>query len=804
MKTTLLPRRALPWITALALLSAFSPAVHSQTTNAVRQARRGRGGPPERGVYLAHLTPHWFADGTKFWYRNDLRGSTKEFILVDAAKGLRAPAFDHAKLAAALSHASGKDFKADDLPFSDIDLSDDGATVKFNAADKSWQCDLSAYECKESPPSSKGTAALSPDDPDELAAAEPVNQSFLSPYSDGDDRPSHLSPQADAGDDDSDETPRARRPRKSPDGAWSAFVRDGNVFLRAKDGSERQLSKDGATNQPFGLIEWSPDSQTIVAWRIEPGDRKEVFNIETSPPGEGRAILHRRPYALPGDKFTHYELNLFDASSGKQTKPQVDQYDHEWEPPRLHWLRDKKRFAYEQVDRGHQRLRVIAVDAATGEAANLVDEKTETFIWTVHTENLNVEYINWLEKSDEMIYVSERDGWRHLYLVDTKNGGIKSQITKGEWVIRGIDYIDEDARQVWFRAGGMNPGEDPYFIHYYRINFDGSGLTSLTDGDGDHSAQFSPDRKYLVDTYSRVDLPPLHLLRRTSDGSQVCALEKADISELLETGWAPPEIFVAKGRDGKTDIWGIINRPKDLDPNKKYPVLESIYNGPQGAYVPKSFSGNRRTDSLTDLGFIVVQMDAMGTAFRSKAFHDVCWHNLKDAGYPDRILWHKAAAAKYPCYDITRVGIFGTSAGGQNAAAAVLFHPEFYRAAVANSGCHDNRMDKASWNEQWMGYPVGPQYAENSNIENAALLRGKLFLIVGEMDSNVPPESTMRFVDALIRARKDFDLLVVPGADHGIRGPAYAYAERRTREFFVRNLLHQEPPDHNAEPVESN
>jgi dipeptidyl aminopeptidase/acylaminoacyl peptidase len=293
-------------------------------------------------------------------------------------------------------------------------------------------------------------------------------------------------------------------------------------------------------------------------------------------------------------------------------------------------------------------------------------------------------------------------------------------------------------------------------------------------------------------------------LRRTSDGSQVCALEKADISELLETGWAPPEIFVAKGRDGKTDIWGIINRPKDLDPNKKYPVLESIYNGPQGAYVPKSFSGNRRTDSLTDLGFIVVQMDAMGTAFRSKAFHDVCWHNLKDAGYPDRILWHKAAAAKYPCYDITRVGIFGTSAGGQNAAAAVLFHPEFYRAAVANSGCHDNRMDKASWNEQWMGYPVGPQYAENSNIENAALLRGKLFLIVGEMDSNVPPESTMRFVDALIRARKDFDLLVVPGADHGIRGPAYAYAERRTREFFVRNLLHQEPPDHNAEPVESN
>jgi len=804
MKTLSLRHLALQFFVCFALAVAALPAANGQTTNAVRQERRGRGGTPERGVYKARLTPHWFADNTKFWYRNDLRNGAKEFILVDAAKASRAPAFDHAKLAAALSQAAGKEFKADQLPFSTIDFSDDGNSVKFSAADKNWQCGLNTYECKETPPSSKGTAAISEDDSDELAAVERANQSFLSPYSDGDDRPIHLSPQADASDDDSDEAPRNRRSRKSPDGKWSVLVRDGNLFIRPTDGAERQLSQDGTTNQPYGLIEWSPDSQTVVAWRIQPGDRKEVYNIETSPAGEGRAILHRRPYALPGDKFTHYEVNLFDAASGKQSKPQVDQYDHEWEPPRLHWLRDKKRFAYEQVDRGHQRLRVIAIDAATGDVANLVDEKTDTFIWTVHTENLNVNYANWLENTDEMIYVSERDGWRHLYLVDTKNGGIKSQITKGEWVIRGIDRIDEDARQVWFRACGMNPGEDPYFIHYYRINFDGTGLTSLTDGDGNHTAQFSPDNKYIIDTYSRVDMPAVHSLRRASDGSLVCELEKADISELLETGWTPPEVFVAKGRDGKTDIWGIINRPKDLDPNKKYPVLESIYNGPQGAYVPKSFSGGRRTESLTDLGFIVVQMDAMGTAFRSKAFHDVCWHNLKDAGYPDRILWHQAAAAKYPYYDITRVGVFGTSAGGQNAAAAVLFHPDFYKAAVANSGCHDNRMDKASWNEQWMGYPVGPQYAENSNIENAALLRGKLFLIVGEMDSNVPPESTMRFVDALIRARKDFDLLVVPGADHGISGPAYPYAERRTREFFVRHLLHQEPPDHNADVVNTN
>jgi dipeptidyl aminopeptidase/acylaminoacyl peptidase len=288
----------------------------------------------------------------------------------------------------------------------------------------------------------------------------------------------------------------------------------------------------------------------------------------------------------------------------------------------------------------------------------------------------------------------------------------------------------------------------------------------------------------------------VHKLRRTSDGKLVCDLEEADIRELVASGWTPPEVFVAKGRDGKTDIWGIIARPKDLDPNRKYPVLESIYNGPQSSYVPKSFSGTRPFSNLTDLGFIVVQADAMGTANRSKAFHDVCWHNLKDAGFPDRILWHKAIAAKYRYYDITRVGVFGTSAGGQNAAGAVLFHPEFYRAAVANSGCHDNRMDKASWNEQWMGYPVGPQYAENSNIDNAGKLGARLFLIVPELDTNVPPESTLRFVDALIRAGKDFDFLLVPGADHGAASPV---TQRRVQDFFLKALQGIDPPDRNGQ-----
>ncbi|HUR55252.1 MAG TPA: prolyl oligopeptidase family serine peptidase, partial [Gemmataceae bacterium] len=379
----------------------------------------------------------------------------------------------------------------------------------------------------------------------------------------------------------------------------------------------------------------------------------------------------------------------------------------------------------------------------------------------------------------------------HLYLIDTKTGDSK-QITKGEYVVRGIDRIDAAKRQVWFQASGKNADQDPYLIHFYRVNFDGTELVALTEGNGTHSVQFSPDRRYIVDTYSRVDMPPVHELRRTSDGKLVCELEKADVSGLRIQ---PTEVFSAKGRDGVTDIWGTISRPKNFDPAKKYPVIEYIYAGPHGSHVPKRYSPFERFTTLTDLGFIVVQIDGMGTANRSKKFHDVCWKNLKDAGFPDRIAWHKAAAAKYPYYDATRVGIYGTSAGGQNATGALLFHGDFYKAAVSACGCHDNRMDKASWNEQWMGYPVGPHYAASSNIDNAAKLTGKLLLIVGEMDTNVPPESTYRLAGALIKANKDFDFVMVPGMGHSDGG---TYGRRRLHDFFVRHLQGKEPPNRNV------
>ena len=718
------------------------------------QQRGGQGGPGAGLVFKDRVTPRWLAGNTRFWYRNDLAGRAKEFVLVDAEVGTRGPAFDHARLAASLSKATGSEAKGDRLPFDEIAFIDDGRAIKFRAVDATWKCDLASYEV------SKTDEA-----PPEPPAAEAV--------------PGRRQGRGEGG-----EGPGRARV-KSPDGKWTAFLKDHDVYARSEaDGKEVRLSDDGKEGLAYGRPSWSPDSQSLVAFRVEPGDDKEVYLVQSSPPGGGRAKLQARPYPLPGDKFASFELYLFDVLAGKKTRPEVAKVD--FGTPRPRWRPDGRHFTYMKRDRGHQRFRLVEVDSRTGESRDLIDEKSDTFIWSAHAENLALELVNWLDKTDEILYVSERDGWRHLYLIDAAKGEVKNQVTKGEYVVRGIDRIDEEGRQVWFRASGRVAGQDPYFVHHYRVNFDGTGLVALTEGDGTHSVQYSPDRRYLIDTYSRVDLAPVIVLRRASDGSLACKLEEADASALAAGGWKPPEVFVAKGRDGKTDIWGIICRPKDFDPSKKYPVIESIYAGPQGSFVPKGFSPARRFSTLTDLGFIVVQMDGMGTANRSKAFHDACWKDLKDAGFPDRIPWHRAAAKAHPEMDLTRVGIYGTSAGGQNATGGVLFHPEFYKVAVSACGCHDNRMDKASWNEQWMGYPVGPQYAESSNVDNAHRLQGKLMLIVGEMDSNVPPESTYRLCDALIRADKDFDLVMVPNANHGMGG---AYGQRRMNDFFARHLL---------------
>ena len=454
---------------------------------------------------------------------------------------------------------------------------------------------------------------------------------------------------------------------------------------------------------------------------------------------------------------------------------------------------DGRFFTYEITDRGHQRYRIIEVDAVTNTTRTVLDEKTNTFIYQQRS------YIKYLPGNSQLVRTSEKDGWRHIYLVDLVSGK-EQAVTKGEWVVRGVDSIDAAKKEIWFTASGMNAGEDPYNIHYYRIGFDGKNLVSLTPAKGNHLVVFSKDKSFYTDTYSEVNIAPKTILGRTSDAKQLMQLEEADISLYKKTGVKPPEVFVAKGRDGKTEIWGIVSRPSDFDPNKKYPVLENIYAGPHDSFVPKNFTPYSEMQSLAELGFIVVMIDGMGTANRSKAFHDVCWQNIADAGFPDRVLWIKALAQKYPSVDTQRVGLYGTSAGGQSTLGALLFHPEFYKAGVSACGCHDNRVDKQWWNEQWMGYPVGKHYDDQSNVTNAAKLRGKLLLIVGEADMNVPPESTYRVADALIKAQKDFEFLSIPGMGHSDGG---TYGRMRKRDFFVKNLIGVEPPGRNTGELEA-
>jgi dipeptidyl aminopeptidase/acylaminoacyl peptidase len=385
--------------------------------------------------------------------------------------------------------------------------------------------------------------------------------------------------------------------------------------------------------------------------------------------------------------------------------------------------------------------------------------------------------------------MSERSGWNHLYSINALTGVI-APITKGQWNVRSVENLDEATHTLWLRVMGKT-GQDPYQFHLARVNLDGTGFAVLTEGDGTHTWEWSPDRRFFIDTWSRVDQAPVIELRRSEDGKLVCPLERAEVSALLAAGWHPPERFVAKGRDGQTDIWGIIIKPMNFDPAKKYPVIENIYAGPQDFFVPKAWGRYVGEQSIAELGFIVVQIDGMGTNWRSKAFHDVCWKNLKDGGFPDRIAWMRAAAVARPWIDLSRVGIFGGSAGGQNALAGLLFHGDFYKAGIADCGCHDNRMDKIWWNEAWMGWPIGPEYEDSSNVTHAQNLTGKLMLVVGEMDKNVDPSSTMQVVNALIKADKDFDLLVVPNSGHGALGSAYG--RRRRDDFFVRNLLGVEP-----------
>ena len=572
------------------------------------------------------------------------------------------------------------------------------------------------------------------------------------------------------------------RQSKSPDGQSTLFLRDYNLFVKSADGTETQLTTDGVKSPAYrdnGY--WSPDSKKVAVLRVREEQTHTVYMVESSPKDQVQPKLFQHQYLKPGDEIRQERPHLFDISSAQEIPTDNSLFATPWSINKIHWTKDSRnlRFVYNQ--RGHQVMRVINIAADTGIATAIIDEQSKTFI-----DYSQKQFIQFLTDTDEIIWSSERDGWHHLYLYDATTGQVKNQITQGQWIVRSVENVDTGKREITFKAMGIFPDQDPYHVHYARIGFDRSNPVKLTEGDGTHTLDYSPDGETYVDTYSRVDLPPVHELRRTSDGKKIADLERADDSKLKAEGWRAPERFVAKGRDGQTDIHGIILRPTNFDPAKKYPVIEKIYAGPHGHFVPKSFFAYQRMLDLVEEGFIMVQIDGMGTNFRSKAFHDVCWKNIKDSGFPDRILWLKAAAEKHPELDLTRVGIYGGSAGGQSTLAGMLFHPDFYKVGVADCGCHDNRMDKIWWNEAWMGWPVDDSYADNSNVTHAAKLQGKLMLTVGELDSNVDPASTMQVVDALIKADKDFDMIIVPGANHGVGESPYM--NRRRTDFFIEHL----------------
>lgn len=702
-------------------------------------------------IMYSDVNPQWIKGTHSFWYiRNTPEG--RIYVVVDADKKVRKELFSHKKLAESLTRLSGDTVKENRITLENLMINATQDTLRFTFKKNKW-----CYIIRKNALNNEGPMPVPEKRPHWMVV------------------------------DDEKEA----APKTSPDGKYQAYIKNDNIYVKElATGKEKQLSIDGTlSNYYSAYIQWSPDSKKVVSCKIRPIEKRYVYYVESSPTDQLQPKLHKQEYAKPGDELRFKIPCVYEVESGKAIIPSTELFNQQFDITGVKWNKDSQAITFEYNQRGHQAYRVLELSATTGSVRPIVDETSHTFV------NWLRRFRHDLQNSKEMIWMSERDNWNHLYMYNRETGKVSHQITKGEWYVREVVRVDEDKQQIYFSANGMVAGEDPYLIRYYRIDFNGQNLVCLTPEEGMHNARFSEDMRYLVDVYSMVDKAPIAVLRDSKDGNIIMPLETADISRLVAEGWKAPEVFAAKGRDGKTDMWGIIVRPTNFDPNKKYPVIEYIYSGPGSHYVPKTFIPyNHNMTALAELGFIVIQLDGMGTSFRSKAFEEICYKNLKDAGFPDRKLWIKAAAEKYPYMDINQVGIFGASAGGQEAMTAVLLHSDFYKAAYSACGCHDNRMDKIWWNEQWLGYPVDQSYIEGSNVENAHLLNCPLMLVVGEMDDNVDPASTMQVVNALIKANKDFELVVLPGVPHTMGGE---YGEHKRFDFFVKHLLKIEPPKWN-------
>ncbi|KQZ79503.1 peptidase S9 [Rhodanobacter sp. Root561] len=753
------------------VLGSLSAGVAAQgrtlSANDYAQAERFMGYNTAPLVDHAVQKVDWL-DAGHFWYvDHDATGD--HFVRMDVTSGKTAPLFDQAKLAAALGKVGGKSVDAGKLPVRSYKLMADGR-IDVGVRGKHYACDLAAVE---------------------------ASCADLSKLVKTGDEPGAV----------------------SPDGKSEAFIRDWNLWLRdVASGKETQLTTDGVEDFGYAtdnagwkhtdnaIVEWSPDSKQIATFQQDQRKTGEMYLVSTR---VGHPKLEKWKYPLVGDKdVTMIERVIIDVAAKKVTRLQMPPDQHRsslcddvscgpeggWDD--VKWAADGKTLAFVSTSRDHKHEWFRIADTATGKVRTVFEEKVPTYYESGNGA------VNWryLPETHEAIWFSERNNWGNLYLYDLNTGKLKRAITKGDGNVTEVLKLDAKTRTVWFRGVGRTAGVNPYYQQFFKVSLDGGKPVLLTPEAADHTVTLSPDGKAFVDAYSTPTTPPVTVLRSADDGRKLADVATADITRLKATGWVPPIPFTVKGRDGKTDLYGMMFKPTHFDASKKYPIIDYIYPGPQtGSVRGRSFSSARADhQSVAELGFIVVAIDGMGTPWRSKAFHDAYFEHVEDNTLPDQVAGLKELGKKYPWIDLDRVGVWGHSGGGNATAGAMFHYPDFFKVGWAESGNHDNRNYEDDWAEKWQGLLVTDKdgktnYDAQANQSFAKDLKGHLMLVHGTMDDNVPPSNTLLVVDALIKANRNFDLLMIPNAHHGY-GEATPYATRRRWDYFVQYLAGNTPP----------
>ncbi len=748
-------------------------------------------------VLNSAVAPTWFQDSTRFYYRSASPNGTSTIYVVDPVRRTRTPLVDNTRLASAMSLAG--DTTIDPARIPNFRLTDDERGLRFTLGKRRFDCAIATYACivtdtsKIEKPDTPTWAVLSPDKKWEAFAHNDniyVRRAGI--------RDRRATPDSSAG--------RGGRGGRGAAARVDSLTLPDSAIQLTKDGidefgygvaTQSTLPPPRPTRQRPQLI-WSPDSKKIAVIRIdERGVRR--YPLYSSTQTTPRSVLY--PYAAPGDSLLiRYNTYVLDVPSRTSVMMQDEK------PPTivhgmsglaaLKWSKGSDKLYLLNALRGAKRVTLLQGDIKTGKTTPLVKDSAATFVELVHGGGGNG---NWQmsDDCDDIFFPSQKDGWMHIYRYDG-TGKLKNQLESGAYAVENIARVDNANKKVYFTAWGKEPGV-PYYAHLYAVNFDGSGVKLLTPEDGNHRITFVPTGGYFIDTYSRVDAPPVSMLRSAVDGSVVMSLEKADVELLRNIGWTPAEVFTVKARDNVTQLWGLMYKPSNFDPTKKYPIITHIYPGPQvGSVGDWGFStgSSGQARSLAELGFIVIQLDHMGTPKRSKAFHDFYYGNMGDNGIPDHIAAIRQLAARYSYIDINKVGVYGHSGGGFASTDAILTYPDFFKVAVSGSGNHDNRTYGFFWGEKYQGlYKAGENgqpdnFEAQANYTKAKNLKGKLLLMHGDMDNNVHPSNTLRVVDALIKANKDFDMIIFPDAPHGL--PTYSI--RKIWDYFVRNLAGAEPP----------